>query len=69
MNPEIIPTPAVPSARVSTTGSSFDHLLQDGLINNANVGVIAWIASVLFCSTVCFGNVGRRLALGHPEKG
>ncbi|KAI9755429.1 MAG: hypothetical protein M4579_004286 [Chaenotheca gracillima] len=27
-----------------------------------HIGVTTWIASVLFCSCVCFGNVGRRLA-------
>ncbi len=29
-----------------------------------------WIMSVLFCSCVCFGNIGRRLALsgGKREK-
>lgn len=28
-----------------------------------------WILSVLFCSCVCFGNVGRRLALsGGPKE-
>ena len=27
-----------------------------------------WILSVLFCSCVCFGNVGRRLALSAGPK-
>ena len=25
------------------------------------IGVATWVASVLFCSAVCFGNIGRRL--------
>ena len=32
-------------------------------ISQELVGVFAWVASVLFCSCVCFGNIGRRLAL------
>lgn len=67
VNPEIIPTPALPLAR-DTTKFSFHDLMQDGPISNENIGVVAWIASVLFCSTVCFGNMGRKLALGHAGK-
>ncbi|KAK0659326.1 Insulin-induced gene 2 protein [Lasiodiplodia hormozganensis] len=29
----------------------------------STVGVATWFASVLFCSCVCFGNIGRKLAL------
>ena len=32
-------------------------------VSNESIGVGTWIASVLFCSSVCFGNIGRRLAL------
>ncbi len=30
-------------------------------VSAESVGVGTWIASVLFCSCVCFGNIGRRL--------
>ena len=36
-----------------------------GYFSHESVGVATWIASVLFVSSVCFGNIGRRLA---PEK-
>lgn len=36
-----------------------------GYFSQESVGVATWIASVLFVSSVCFGNIGRRLA---PEK-
>ena len=32
-----------------------------GLFGQETVGVATWIASVLFVSAVCFGNIGRRL--------
>lgn len=33
-----------------------------GILSQESVGVATWIASVLFVSSVCFGNIGRRLA-------
>ncbi|TKA57009.1 hypothetical protein B0A55_12491 [Friedmanniomyces simplex] len=32
-----------------------------GFLSQESVGVATWIASVLFVSAVCFGNIGRRL--------
>ena len=67
VNPELVPTPAAPSPKASIgldrsqEGYGFMH---DGLISKESIGVGTWIASVLFCSSVCFGNIGRRLALG-----
>jgi len=34
-----------------------------GYINRETIEGAIWILSVLFCSCVCFGNIGRRLAL------
>lgn len=34
-----------------------------------SIGVWTWVASVLFCSCVCFGNVGRRLTLSQNLHG
>ncbi|KAL9637613.1 MAG: hypothetical protein Q9164_002095 [Protoblastenia rupestris] len=68
VNPEIVPAPAAPSPRAGATAMNMSHegygLMPDGLISNESIGVGTWIASVLFCSSVCFGNIGRRLALG-----
>ena len=33
-----------------------------GVLSYETVGVGAWMWSVLFCSCVCFGNIGRKLA-------
>ena len=65
VNPEIVPSPAAPSPRAGMVSNhSYEHGIYDGLISNESIGVGTWIASVLFCSSVCFGNIGRRLALG-----
>lgn len=62
LNPEVVPSPPVPSPRVSVGNASFDHAIPP-LISPESIYVWTWIASVLFCSCVCFGNIGRRLAL------
>lgn len=48
---------------------SYNHLDHGfNLISNESIAVSTWIASVLFCSSVCFGNIGRRLALDGEGK-
>lgn len=71
INPAVVPAPA--PARLSShivkhmghnvtaPGVSSDHLLF-GVLSEESIGVATWLASVLFVSAVCFGNVGRRLA-------
>ncbi|MCJ1452459.1 hypothetical protein MMC28_002802 [Mycoblastus sanguinarius] len=67
-NPEIVPSPATPSPRAGSVNVSYDSGMHNGLISNESIGVGTWIASVLFCSSVCFGNIGRRLALDTPNR-
>ena len=69
VNPEIVPSPATSSSMASMADTSRNGLLlSDRLISNESIGVMTWVASVLFCSSVCFGNIGRRLALGAPSR-
>ena len=69
VNPEIVPSPATPSPQAHLTSTSFDEYYAfDGNISVERIGVGTWIASVLFCSSLCFGNLGRRLALGPTSK-
>lgn len=71
VNPDIVPTPAAPTPRAgesTTTGAWSLNGLQKGLMTNETIGVATWVASVLFCSSVCFGSIGRRLALRPRER-
>ena len=68
VNPEIVPSPATPSPRPGILNMSIDHGIYDDWISNESIGVGTWIASVLFCSSVCFGNIGRRLALSSATR-
>ena len=68
VNPEIVPSPAAPSPRAGATNVSYVSGGYDGLISNESIGVGIWIASVLFCSSVCFGNIGRRLACAPTSR-
>lgn len=56
--PGVVPSPKTTSSSWSTEPLSFERLRSTECI-----GVATWIASVLFCSCVSFGNIGRRLAL------
>jgi len=70
-NPALIPAPTihVPSdtshmaSRIAANKTGF-AAGPSGLASgsNENIAVATWIASVLFCSCVCFGNIGRLLS-------
>jgi hypothetical protein len=33
-------------------------------ISQESIAVRTWVASVIFCACMCFGNIGRQLAIG-----
>lgn len=71
VDPDIVPSPAMPSPRAEAAlNGSYDGygLFQNSITSNESIGVVTWIASVFFCSSVCFGNIGRRLALGTENR-
>lgn len=73
INPSIVPVPPTPSPRadaISRGKNTSHHDLDLGvrLMSNESIAVSTWIASVLFCSSVCFGNIGRRLALDRNNQ-
>ncbi|OAL53307.1 hypothetical protein IQ07DRAFT_356757 [Pyrenochaeta sp. DS3sAY3a] len=43
-------------------GVSPDTLFA-GVVSYESLAVVTWVGSVLFCSCVCFGSIGRRLAV------
>lgn len=76
LDPDMMPTPmlydtaGMPLPRGSDQGRAA-QLALGGLARRATLEAAIWMLSVLFCSCVCFGNIGRRLALntGTPERG
>ncbi|KAL8767474.1 MAG: hypothetical protein Q9209_006060 [Squamulea sp. 1 TL-2023] len=73
VNPSIVPAPPAPSPRanippLAINESQHHYDLNVELLSNETIAVSTWIASVLFCSSVCFGNIGRRLALGRKTQ-
>ncbi|KAI6373282.1 hypothetical protein MCOR25_003488 [Pyricularia grisea] len=76
LDPDMMPTPMLydttgtPLPRGSDPGRTA-QLALGGLARRATLEAAIWMLSVLFCSCVCFGNIGRRLALntGTPERG
>lgn len=57
LSPDMIRAPVVGAAEPGPGA-----LLIGGALPADTVALGTWIASVLFCSCVCFGNVGRKLA-------
>ncbi|KAM0722033.1 hypothetical protein Q7P37_002959 [Cladosporium fusiforme] len=67
VNPALLPSPSPRNVLHHHAGNATAQLtgtdeLVLGLFSNESVGVATWIASVLFVSCVCFGNIGRKLA-------
>lgn len=73
-NPDMMPSPAsATSSRLVNSTIKHHPLVNDsntlgyywglGLVSRESIEGGIWILSVLFCSCVCFGNIGRRLSL------
>lgn len=67
-NPAIFPSPAS-SIRNSTHNHQETADELGGYVSRESLETAIWILSVLFCSCVCFGNIGRRLALNGRTVG
>lgn len=70
---EIMPTP-MSNSPLYHPGNGTGHLGNErtvlgGLANERTMETGMWVLSVLFCSCVCFGNIGRRLALNKSAAG
>ncbi|KAI8960179.1 insulin-induced protein-domain-containing protein [Daldinia sp. FL1419] len=75
IRPEVIPTPAAPLTPYetfgpeygnATTGSASDLDQQGQLIwgvSQETIAMVFWLWSVIFCCCICFGNIGRWLAI------
>ncbi|KAL2020357.1 hypothetical protein VTK56DRAFT_8486 [Thermocarpiscus australiensis] len=84
LGPDVMPAPAGLTSLLSSslfaneTGSGLDgaHAAHSssasalgGLASQRTIETSIWMLSVLFCSCVCFGNIGRRLALNASAAG
>lgn len=67
INPNIVPSPAIQPQRLTLANVTGHPVGLERFISEESIGVWTWIASVLFCSCVCFGSIGRRLALVHDS--
>lgn len=61
LDSSLVPNPLANAAHSNGTKAAYGGLgkaYRDGRVDSA-----IWIMSVLFCSVLCFGHIGRRLAL------
>ncbi|KAK2062615.1 insulin-induced protein [Colletotrichum caudatum] len=63
INPNVMPTPSSLTYRNESERAYSDPITLGGLASQETIETGIWMLSVLFCSCVCFGNIGRRLAL------
>ena len=66
-NSDLMPSPAASPNNSTMSHQTVDYVEpgSGNLVNRGTLEAGIWIASVLFCSCVCFGNIGRRLALNN----
>ncbi|KAL4921297.1 insulin-induced protein-domain-containing protein [Aspergillus aurantiobrunneus] len=68
LNPDLIPsTDSSAPTMPSLNGTGPVSTLVAG-ITQESMAVRTWVASVLFCACVCFGNIGRQLAIGSRHE-
>ncbi|KAJ5569835.1 uncharacterized protein N7459_009265 [Penicillium hispanicum] len=64
LKPELVPASTGPSVGAAfLNGTGLENALGAG-ITQESIAVRTWLASVIFCACVCFGNIGRQLAIG-----
>ncbi|KAL6709693.1 hypothetical protein ACN47E_001121 [Coniothyrium glycines] len=72
-NPDALPSPPLPattnvtrvmgSSKARSSNPTSSPELFAGMVSYENLAVVTWVGSVLFCSCVCFGSIGRRLGV------
>ncbi|KAL3492677.1 insulin-induced protein-domain-containing protein [Aspergillus germanicus] len=67
LKPDLIPsTEAAAPTIPSQNGTGAESAAVAG-ITQESIAVRTWVASVLFCAIVCFGNIGRQLDFGRRQ--
>ncbi|KAG6009897.1 hypothetical protein E4U21_000999 [Claviceps maximensis] len=61
VNPDLIPAPSASVHRNASAGLENESSTLSGLTRHETVETVMYMLSVLFCSCLCFGNIGRRL--------
>lgn len=65
LHPEIIPSSS--TGGLGLRNGRLAHDVQGGLSQEA-MAVAIWLASAFYSACVCFGNIGRQLALGGSQQ-
>jgi hypothetical protein len=75
-NPNVLPSPSLTAMNNATqtpaskpAAETIKGELFAGIVSYDNLAMVTWVGSVLFCSCVCFGSIGRRLAVLEESGG
>ena len=61
-NSAVLSTPQLPATNATQPLDTSQQFIL-GVVRYDTLAVVTWVGSVLFCSCVCFGSIGRRLAV------
>ncbi|KAL7913413.1 insulin-induced protein domain-containing protein [Trichoderma velutinum] len=71
VNPDIIRAPSTTFAQANSSfyaeAQAEPAMMLGGIASQETVEAGIWILSVLFCTCLCFGNIGRKLARGKSK--
>jgi hypothetical protein len=71
VNPDMIPAPAPGSAQNNSNFSTASYTelatVLSSIASQETIEASLWMVSVLFCTCLCFGNIGRRMAKGKSK--
>lgn len=56
VNPDMVPLPSTVGLGAKNVTAPFE-----GMPLSESVGVFTWMASILFCTSICFGAIGRKV--------
>lgn len=68
LRPELVPSSPESSMATSHPNNTKGEYVLAAGITQEGIAVTTWISSVLFCACVCFGNIGRQLAIGGARR-
>ncbi|KAL4873230.1 hypothetical protein BDV12DRAFT_160639 [Aspergillus spectabilis] len=68
LKPDLIPSTEQTAPAIHSLNGTGPESTLAAVITQESVAVRTWVASVLFCACVCFGNIGRQLAIGASRE-
>jgi hypothetical protein len=63
LKPDLVPSTGASATAIPALNGTLREYGLGTSVTQESFAVRTWVASVLFCACVCFGNIGRQLAI------